>query len=439
MMSARRHSFRGFLSPLILVTVWAFASPFASAADVATLPDGSTLIGLSAPDASDAPHSVALVVAVGAANDPEGKEGLAFLTAHVATEGTALDDRKLEDSLAELGGTLDIRVGMFTTAFVVTAPPSALKDAFHQMVTSLSNPFLHDVGLGHARAKAARLEDEKPMGTVDAQIDQLIFPSLNRGRTPTGRAKSRSQIDGDDVKEFFAKHYVTGAMTWVSATAMPLEEQRKALEQRLAFPPIPRSPPPQERARPNIPSAVDLEGDRPEATLVMRLSDKVTTSDCRSTAVALEVAARPRFSTAPKKDQEGATVRADCRLTRGEHLLVFRVRANKNGSSDVVARMKDVIRTVAGRPIQRKHRAAYRQQALARSLDGAASPLEAVGQIVTLLEHDERPAAVVVRAYQMPLSNSSKIRRVARQLRDAKRRAVIDVSMGMRRNRSRNR
>lgn len=425
----------------LAVLVVAFFSPSAAAISVSSLSDGATLIALPVhgPESgAEQIETVALVVATGAAHDPDGKEGLAFLTAHAATNGTAIDDRNLAEALRETKGTLEIRVGMFTTAFIVSAPASGLKNALTTMAKHISNPYLHGVDLGRARAVAARLEEGAPAGPVDAQIDQLLFPSVNRGRLPTGRGPSRSAIDGDDVQAFFAKHYVSGAMTWVSATTLAPKEQEDVLEGALAFPPIAQPPPVQERARPNVPSEVELVGERPEATMIYRLSDQVTTSGCRTAALALEVTAQDVFGFGHDGDERGS-VHASCRLTRGEHLLVFRVQAPQNGSSDVVPRMKEVLRTVAGRPVQRKHRAAFRRLAARRSLAGNRTPSEAVAFVTALLEHDERRPASVIRAYQQPLVRGAKVRKVTKRLLDAKKRAVIDVSMGMRRNRARNR
>ncbi len=425
-----------FWTPLMCVCVCLGAASASAHPSVQVRPDGATVLKLNTAPGEDGRVAMALVVDVGAAQDPDDKHGLAMMTAHGALVGSATADLPLDAALKSLGASIAVEVGMFSTAFVVTAPKEKMADVLPLVAAQISNPFWHGLDVDDVRQKVTAIEQDLPAGTRESQLDQLLFPSVNRGRTPAGTEATRASVSIEDIQEFFATHYQSAAMTWLLATDLPVAEEVRLIEGAIAFPPVPTERRRQEKAPANVPSEAALTGPKPAGTIVQKVPSSMSTSTCRGLALALEVAARPKKSkkTAPETD-----VTARCRRWRGEHLLIFRMEAEENGSSDIVSRMGRVLKTVAGKPVARDRSRTYRDEARKRRAGGRRSPLAAIRFARSALDGDGRSVDTIWTEWSQAVTPAKKLRRSSRTLLKRGQRATVDVTMSMKTNRSRNR
>ena len=166
--------------------------------------------------------SVAAVVDAGAAADPEGKEGLAVLTARALDEGTAeFDALALADRVERLGASLDAGADWDAAVVSLTTLAPKLGEAFEVLAEVLARPAFPEREV--ERLKAERLADllhlrSDPGGLADAAFTEAVYTPGSRYARPEGGGAAAVQgLTRDDVAAFHAARYRPGATTLVVA------------------------------------------------------------------------------------------------------------------------------------------------------------------------------------------------------------------------------
>ena len=197
--------------------------------------------------------AVALVEA-GASQEPEGKEGVATLTAQMLLEGAAgLDGAALADRFERIGASVEAYADWDVAAVTLSAMSTRLPESLALVRDLLRVPTFPE-------REVARLRDERlaellqqlaePRGLADEQFSRAVYESRARYAMPADGAMSTvGALTADDVRAFYAARYQPTAVTLVFAGDVTME-QVAALAESL-FGDWTGEPAPERRAAPD--------------------------------------------------------------------------------------------------------------------------------------------------------------------------------------------
>ena len=152
--------------------------------------------------------SMNLVMKMGAAGDPEGKAGLASLTADMLDEGTATRSAlDISDQLSRIGASVFINAGWDSTTASLRTLTRHLDRALEIYSDVITNPAFPDKEL--QRLRQSRLAALKQQRDSPDAIASLVFQTALYGRTHpyghplSGDETSLNSFTGDDVRKFY--------------------------------------------------------------------------------------------------------------------------------------------------------------------------------------------------------------------------------------------
>jgi zinc protease len=172
--------------------------------------------------------AVALVEA-GATQEPEGKEGVATLTAQMLLEGAAgLDGAALADRFERIGASVEAYADWDVAAVTLSAMSTRLPETLALVRDLLRAPTF-------PQREVARLREERlaellqqlaePRGLADEQFSRALYESHARYALPTdGTTHTVGGLTLDDVRAFYAARYQPSALTLVFAGDVTMEQ-----------------------------------------------------------------------------------------------------------------------------------------------------------------------------------------------------------------------
>jgi len=182
--------------------------------------------------------TVLAIVDTGATSDPEGREGLAQLTAEALREGTVrMDGLHLTEEFEKLGTSLEAGADWDSTVVSITVLQHRLDDAFALFAEVLTSPAFSSRDIDRLRSErlAERLQVlTEPRGLADESFEKFIYAPGSRYSKPrSGITKSVSAITRDDVASFYQDNYSPDAVTLIVAGDTGSEEVMNLVETRL--------------------------------------------------------------------------------------------------------------------------------------------------------------------------------------------------------------
>ncbi len=150
--------------------------------------------------------TLSLLIRRGAADDPEGREGLAALTVDMMDEGSgALSAIEIHEALARLGCQLDSDIGADGTVLTITCLNRFLGPALGLLADIVARPALREDDFERVRQlrlhRLTQLRD-MPGAVADRAFVRLLYGSHPYGHTPLGGEASLSSLNVDDVRSF---------------------------------------------------------------------------------------------------------------------------------------------------------------------------------------------------------------------------------------------
>lgn len=281
---------------LTLLVLWAVCAAHAATPGVDAPPEPGPPLPIAVPDFESftlanglrvvvAPRrgvplvSAALLVLAGREAEPEGRTGLADMTAALLGKGARRDGRDVDaTTLARqaeaLGGTLEGNAGWRSTSLGMTVTTPRLPAALALMADVSRAPLLAPEELDRARAQALdalRLALDAPGSVAEMVARRGWWGGSVYGRLTTPATLQRLAID--DIRAFHARHWRPDRAVLVlagdvdAATARPLAEASLGGWQR------PSAAPPSSAgtaAAPQVPPAVwiDMPGSGQSAVIV---------------------------------------------------------------------------------------------------------------------------------------------------------------------------
>ena len=196
-----------------------------------TLSNGVQLI--VAPVAKLPLVTVLALVEAGASTEPQGKRGVAALTARLLLEGAAgMDGVALADRFERIGASVEAHADWDVASVSLTTLSDRLPDALALVRDLLRSPTFPEREV--QRLKEERLADllqqlAEPRGLADEQFAHAVYEATARYAAPEhGDATSVRALTRDDVQQFYSARYqpagttlvFSGDVTMKTATAL---------------------------------------------------------------------------------------------------------------------------------------------------------------------------------------------------------------------------
>ena len=179
--------------------------------------------------------SVIVMIDAGAVCDPQGKEGVAQLTAELLLEGTLKRDGvALTDAFEKLGASAEVTTDWDGAIISLTVMNSRLGEAIALLGEVVRSPSIPDREVERLRAErlAERLQlRAEPRGLADEMFSRFLYEPRSRFALPeSGTETSVEGITRDDIQRFYEMRYQPGTVTCIIAGDVSEDEGFRFVE-----------------------------------------------------------------------------------------------------------------------------------------------------------------------------------------------------------------
>ncbi len=223
---------------IVVIALLAIGSRSAAALEIkrSTLSNGAILL---VSEQHQLPMvSLAISFDAGARRDPQGKEGLAALTADSLEQGTKdLSADEFNKKTDFMGSSVGIGADHDYATATMTSLKKYEDDTVHLLAQILVNPGLRDIDITRKKADqiaGINAEQEQPGYVAQVAFLKQLFGDTPYGHPMNGFPDSVAKLTPDDVRNFYRDHYKTGGAV-IAVTGDITESEIKAkLEKELA-------------------------------------------------------------------------------------------------------------------------------------------------------------------------------------------------------------
>ena len=199
-----------------------------------------------------------MLVRVGAAQDPDGKGGLAELLAKLLDQGTTTRGaQQIADQIDSIGGAMGTGSGTDLTFVNAVVMKDSFALAMDMVADVIRNPAFSPEEIERQREQAVsslRVSDEDPAYVASVVFDRLVYGFHPYGRPGSGTAQSLQRITQDDLRAFHRAYFVPNNMILAIVGDIAADEAFAAVERVFGAwprgevsPPKPIDPPPPTR------------------------------------------------------------------------------------------------------------------------------------------------------------------------------------------------
>ena len=203
-----------------------------------------------------------MLVRVGAAQDPDGKGGLAELLAKLLDQGTTTRGaEQIADQIDSIGGAMGTGSGTDLTFVNAVVMKDSFTLAMDLVGDVIRNPAFAPEEIERQREQAVsslRVSDEDPAYVASVVFDRLVYGFHPYGRPGSGTRDSLQRITQDDLRAFHRRHFVPNNMILALVGDIAADEAFAAVER--AFGSWPRG---------EVPASTPLEPPPPTRRLVV--------------------------------------------------------------------------------------------------------------------------------------------------------------------------
>jgi zinc protease len=159
---------------------------------------------------------ISVAIKSGSADDPRGKEGLAWLTANYLKHGTkSYTQKQIEERIADLGGRLNIRVDREVIEISGRVLSDKLEDyyeIFKEIILTPTFSFAELSALKLAQEQALQqiLRDDASL-SLEALI-HFLYSGHPYSHPVTGYFSSIEKLTNEDARTFYSEHFRSGNM-----------------------------------------------------------------------------------------------------------------------------------------------------------------------------------------------------------------------------------
>jgi zinc protease len=193
----------------------------------------------------------------GARRDPEGKAGLASLTASCLTLGTKeLSATQFNQKVDFMGSSISVAAGSDYAQASFTSLKKYGDDTLRLLAAALTTPALSDAEITRKRDEHVadiKAQEEQPGYVAGVTFRKKLFGNHPYGHPSEGTAESVAKLTPQDVRDFYHAHYKIGSAVIAVVGDVKAGDVRAKLEKTLdalkgsvppqAAPPAPSVPP----------------------------------------------------------------------------------------------------------------------------------------------------------------------------------------------------
>ncbi len=169
---------------------------------------------------------LSLMVLSGSADDPAGKEGLAWFTAHLLhRQAEARLRERAGEEISIENAAYAVQVGKDAVILGGSVPPEALGSFYENLRDVILAPaFTAEAAAAQRAAQKAAIEEVRREGAGLARwaLDEILYRNHPYGRPGTGRPGTVDSLTIEDARAFHAGHFRRGNL--VLGVAGPVEE-----------------------------------------------------------------------------------------------------------------------------------------------------------------------------------------------------------------------
>src|SRR5208282_3047771 len=233
-------TFRILLACCTTIAAAAFIAPPAHALEIKrmTLSNGAVLL-------VSAEHqlpmvTVAIALDAGARHDPQGKAGLATLTAQSVHQGTKeLSAADLNQKTDFMGSSLSVGAEHDYASASFTSLKKYEKETLALLAGILTAPGLRDADIERKRAEqvaAIKAQEEEPGYIGGVEFAKGLYEDTPYGQPAGGTAESVSKLTSADVRNFYRDYYKFGSAIIAVTGDVNADEVKALLEHDLTGP-----------------------------------------------------------------------------------------------------------------------------------------------------------------------------------------------------------
>src|SRR5512140_991793 len=178
---------------------------------------------------------VDLMVKTGSVMDPQGKKGLATLTATMLMDGAGSRDAlQLADAIDYLGAHIDASAGYHTTTITLSTPVARLDSALALYADVVRRPTFPSAELERERNERLTVLlqwRDQPRALASVMFNRALFGSAHPYGIPTlGDEHSLRSFSAEDLHSFYNTYFQPGNAALVVVGDVTLESIRQKLE-----------------------------------------------------------------------------------------------------------------------------------------------------------------------------------------------------------------
>ncbi len=184
--------------------------------------------------------TVMIALNAGARHDPEGKAGLAALTARCVDQGTRdLSTAEFHQKLDFMGSSLSVAAEHDFATAGFTSLKKYQKETLALLAGILSNPGLRDADIERKRAEQVagiQAAQEEPGYIAGVAFAKNLFGDTAYGHPTTGTAEAVAKLSAEDVRNFYRDYYKLGSAIIAVTGDVHADEVKALLEKELPGP-----------------------------------------------------------------------------------------------------------------------------------------------------------------------------------------------------------
>jgi zinc protease len=258
-----RRAIHRFAATVIIVTIlMALSAPRASALEIKRMQLSSGAILLVSEQHQLPMVTMSIAFDAGSRRDPQGKEGLAMLTAESMVEGTtALSAADFNEKVDFMGSSISIGLSRDNSIASFTSLKKYQSDTLRMLAQIIQDPGLRDADIERKQAELIadiKSSEEEPGYTVNVAFTRMIFGDTPYGHPSSGTSEAVAKLKPDDVRSFYHQYYKLGSAVIAVAGDVNADEIKAALEKELTGPQGKVEPQPVPAAR-EVPTGIHTQ------------------------------------------------------------------------------------------------------------------------------------------------------------------------------------
>ncbi len=184
--------------------------------------------------------TISIAFDAGARRDPEGKAGLAALTAHSLSQGTKdLTVEQFDQKVDFMGSSIGISADRDYALAGMTTLKKYLDQTLELLAASITSPGLREADIERRRAETVaqiRAAEEQPNYVASVAFEKAVFGDTPYGHPINGTEESAAKLTPDDVRSFYSDHYKLGSAVIAVTGDVSADEAKAMLEKDLTGP-----------------------------------------------------------------------------------------------------------------------------------------------------------------------------------------------------------